>query len=107
MSLPHKPLQLHSVLVVGWVTTSEQTTSKQTTSKNNNPIKDQRSNHKRSTIPEESENLRSLERVKTHLVSALHKVYDFVRAGVCDGIITLYTERYTRSAFLYRYRLYL
>jgi len=36
-------------------------------------------------VPEEGDNLvyRALERVKTHLVSALHYVYDFVRAGGC------------------------
>jgi hypothetical protein len=36
-------------------------------------------------VPEEGDNLvhRALERVKTYLVSALHYVYDFVRAGGC------------------------
>jgi hypothetical protein len=58
-------------------------------------------------VPEEGENLvyRALKRVKTCSVSALHYVYNFVRAGGgCDGIYTLYTEMYTMSAFLYRYR---
>jgi hypothetical protein len=45
------------------------------------------------------------ERIDSKLSFCFLKLRQCFKIGPCDGIYTLYTEKYTRSAFLYRYRL--